>query len=149
MVNRTFYYQYDLDATTYKYGCYLEPVEGGGASGYGVQTSGSSVTVNAVAGTPLDPVTVGDRIWFFKSGGTILKRKIATKPSGAQITVDSAVDLSGGISKWVFEPFRIGVEVTDGWINVNGYSKRTILLSTDTIDAAGGLDLTIQGRIVG
>lgn len=140
---KQFYYNYDLDATTYKYGRIGGP-QGLPVQGkYGLSTVGSSTTVTAVAGTPFDPVNIGDVI-VFQKGETRIIRKVATKASGSSITVDTAVDLSGGYAGWFFYPFRIGTAATDGWHAIHPYSAVTIWVSITALSAAGGIDFTIE-----
>lgn len=143
--SKQFLYNYDLDSLSYKYGRI------GGASGlgcpgkYGAKTTGSSVTINAAAGTPFDPVNVGDLIVFFIPPDTKSLRKIATKVSGAQITVDTAIDLGTVGVPFDFYPFRIGSAAGDGWHAVQAYSSMTVWVSIAAVAAAGGVDLTIEG----
>jgi hypothetical protein len=141
-----FYYQYDLDATTYKYGRL------GGPTGlpcvkpdrYGAKTSGSSTTVTSAAGTPFDPVNVGDFLIFSIPPDTKLLRKVATKTSGAQITVDSAIDLGTVGVPFDHWPFRIGATANDGWHQVQMYTSITVHIYIPTVAAAGGVDVQIE-----
>ena len=142
--SKQFYYAYDLDATTYKYGRLGGPGGLPVQGKYGLETSGSSTTVTAVAGTPFDPVTALDMIVIVK-GETKYTRKVATKVDGTEITIDSAVDLTGGYSGWFFYPWRIGATNADGWHQVTGYEEMTVHIVIPTVAAAGGVDVQIQG----
>ncbi len=143
-----FYYAYDLDATSFKYGRIGGPDGLGCPSKYGAKTTGSSITVNAAAGTPFDPVNVGDMIVFFKPpDATPYIRKVATKASGAQITVDTAIDLGTVGVPFDFYPFKIGTGPGAGWHHVEMYSVMTLHVRIDNLAAAGGLDISIEGLV--
>jgi hypothetical protein len=139
---KIFYLNYDLDATTYKYGKVTGMHQGFG----GIKTTGSSVTVDAVVPGqgPFAALLVGDYIWFYLSDTNILKRRVATKPSNDQITVDTAVNLGTGIASWYFLPFRIGATDADGGHSVEAYETAFVEVEILTVAAAGGVDLTIE-----
>jgi len=146
--NGMFYKNYDLDATTYKYGRFRDQIQGVG----GVKTTGSSVTVNAVTsgiGT-FSGVKVGDLIVFYRSDTLIDVRKIATKPSNDQITVDTAVNLDNsgaGFGAWFFQSFDIGTTSADGWLPVQKFgSKKGVRVVIATLNAAGGMDVSIESK---
>jgi hypothetical protein len=142
--NKQFYYGHDVDTNTLKYGRLGSP-SGHMVSGKnGVETSGSSTTVTAIDGTPFDPVGVGDVIVFTEVPDTKTIRTVATKTSGAEITVDSAIDLSNGAA-FFFYPFRIGTTNSDGWHHVAAYSAITVHANLSALASTGGIDLVIEG----
>lgn len=140
---KTFYKNYDLDATTLKYGRIGDgtglPVQGK----YGLTGNGST-TVTAVAGTPFDPVLVGDLLDLFAPNDIALSRKVAAKASGSSITTDASV-ATNTYPAWQFWPFRIGATAADGW-HYCDYKTKSILVSIVTVAAAGGVDISIEGR---
>jgi hypothetical protein len=141
-----FYYQYDLDAVTFKYGRLGDP-QGHWIQGkYGLQTTGSSITVDRffTSGNPFGPVKVGDVIQFFLPPDTNYIRKVATKPSNIQITVDTAVDLGVTGLGWQFWPFRIGATNADGWHPVHHDAQLSVFVNWAT-KASDGLDISISG----
>ncbi len=145
---RQFYYQYDLGANTYKYGRIASfPVQGQ----YGVYTVGSSTTVVSTgAANAFGPVKVGDIIVFMQFPETQTIRKVATKVSNAEITVDTAIDLSltgslTGWPGWFFYPFTIGATTADGWHHVSALREKEVLVNIATLNAVGGMDISIEG----
>jgi hypothetical protein len=143
---RDFYFGYDLDATTLKYGRILERRDM--AQIGGVQTSGASATVtSAVALSKVfASVAVGDFVEFVISQ-VLTRRKVATKPDDDTITISGGnVNLTGGISAWYHRPFQIGTADTDGWHNVELYGRKSVKVDLNTLSAAGGLDISIEVR---
>lgn len=142
LVNKHFFRNYDMDATTFKYGRI------GGPQGYpipgknGVETSGASTTVTATDGTPFDPVNVGDIITFLTIDAKTIRR-VATKTSGAEITVDSSITLAEGTA-FIFEPFLVSADDADCWHHVQDLTNITVYLDGATIAAGGGVDWEIQ-----
>jgi hypothetical protein len=143
---KRFYYLFDPTAT-YAYGRIGSPSGHPIQGKYGVETSGASTTVTATNGTPFDPVKVGDLITFLTGDppeDTKTNRKVATKTSGSEITVDSNVTLSSG-TPWFFEPFTEGTAATDGWHSVNHFSAITIHYRLETL-ASTSIDILPEGR---
>lgn len=148
MEGKQFYYNYDLDSLSYKYGRIGDSTGLGIPGRYGVTTVGSSTTVTAVTAGALiafSMVKVGDIIVFEQPPDTKIIRKVATKVSAGEITVDTAVNLSAG-AFFFFYPFTIGTAAGNGWHHVQAYSSATIWVRIDTLAAAGGLDISIEGR---
>jgi len=147
---KLFYLNYDLDATTYKYGKITAPA--GGFQGFGgVKTTGTSTTIDAVTAgqKPFAPVLVGDYILFYIGETPTTRRRVVTKPSDDQITISGAgVTLGAGIASWYFFPFRIGATDEDGGHSVEGYETAFLELDFATIIAGGGVDVSaeIRGR---
>ena len=81
---------------------------------------------------------------YVVKGETNYIRKVATKVSNTEITVDTAVDLTAGYSGWFFYPWRIGTADTDGWHAIQGYPLVTVWVEIPTVAAAGGVTISIQ-----
>lgn len=149
VIQRAFYMNYNLDATTYKYQRIRGPFPGPG----GLLTSGSNVAVTAkVAGQGVfSPVKIGDILWI-RQGEVENKRKVATYTSPDAITVDSAIDLENGgagYASWDFLPVDIGAAVTDGWHRCSDlYTKQVSLIAT-ALGETDGITFRIEGQLYG
>jgi len=141
-----FYLNYDLDSASYKYG----RIDGRHQGFGGIKTTGSSVTIDAVvAGAgPFAPLLVGDYIWIHV-GETVYKRKVATKPSNDQITVNTAVNLGTGTAAWYFLPFEIGTTAEDGWQSTEGLTRAWLHFDFATIANAVDVSVEVRGRAPG
>ena len=141
-----FYLNYDLDSASYKYGRIGDRCQGFG----GIKTTGSSVTIDAVvAGSgPFASLLVGDYVWLYV-GETVYKRRVATKPSNDQITVNTAVNLGTGTAAWYFLPFRIGTGAEDGWQSTQGLTRALLLFDFATISDAVDVSVEVRGRTPG
>lgn len=146
---KQYYRRYDVGTVgaSYSYGRLGSP------SGHPVQgrnfvdTTASVVQVDAVDGTPFDPVTEGDIITFFspRPDGRI-ERTVAVKTSGIEIDVDAVVDLSspaGGFA-FMFMPFKNGTAVDDGWHHVAAWSAITVHARVETLNSTS-IDLIVEG----
>jgi hypothetical protein len=135
---------YDTLSTSLVYGRIDGPNQGYG----GVELVSASTTVNATTagiGT-FSPVAVGDFIWFM-NGETVIKRKVATKPSNDQITIDSTPGVTKSVAGWYFSPFKSGGTATDGWIPVHKFQgKVSVLVNIVSLGDAGGVTLQIEGK---
>jgi hypothetical protein len=144
LTNRYFFYDYDLDALTYKYGRVNDSCQGHG----GVETSGSSTTVTGVASTqpplPFGPLQVGYLVVFCQPPDTQYLRKVATKTSGAEITVDSAVTLTA-TGAWYYYPVNIGATSVHGWRKCSDYLSLQVNFSVETLASSGGIGYSIEG----
>lgn len=138
---KTFYLNYDLDATTFKYGKVTDRLQG-----FGGLTAVASVTINATnaGAAPFAPVLVGDYIQFQIGEAWSTIRKVLTKPSNDQITVSGGVLTFAGLTNWYFFPFRIGATAADGGHSTEAYSRAWIEFEIPTISAAGGVDYSIE-----
>lgn len=138
---KQFYKGYDPGAA-YFYGRLGDPSGQPVQGRNGVETAGASTTVTASHGTPFDAVTVGSIIVFCspRPDGKIV-RTVATKTSGSQISVDSAVTLSAGTS-FFFWPFKGGTTDNDGWHSVNAWSAITVFIDVATLGST-----TIEAQI--
>lgn len=139
---RSAFRNYDILATTYVYGRIDGPNQGGG----GVELVSASTTVNATTsgiGT-FAPVQVGDFLWFM-NGEAVIKRKVATKPSNDQITIDSTPGVTKSVAGWYFMPFSKGATATDGWIPIQKFKgKVSVLVDIVTLGDAGGATLKLE-----
>lgn len=136
--HRWLYKDYDLDATTYKYGRY----EGRQLQGRGtMSTSGSSTTI-AIADSGGAPLGVGDLLYIY-DGETLNERKVVTAGIDS-IVVDTAIDLDG-TPAWHFTKFKIGTADTDGWVRARHRSDLALLVEWAT-KASDGLDVQVQTR---
>lgn len=145
---KQFYYKYDLDSTSYKYGRLGDntglPVQGS----YGVKTSGSSTTVTSDAAgvaSTFAGVAVGDVIVFEQPPDTKLVRKVATVVDNGEITVDTAVNLGAGGASFFRYPWKIGTTTAFGWHPVQAYSAITLWVALTTLGHIDGVDISIEG----
>jgi len=150
LTNKQFYREYDLDALTYKYGR-LGDSQGFAVQGkWGAATSGSSTTVTSLAtGYAFGPANAGDTIIFRTPPDTTTIRKIATKVSPQEITVDTAVNLGTAGVAWEFVPFRIGATDADGWHHSRTKQGFSVFIHIATLAASGGVDAKVQGLLSG
>lgn len=146
LIQKRFYLDYDLDATTLKYGRMKGPYNGIS----GVKTVGNVVTVTGMVAAlgVFGAVKVGDRLLFVK-GETQLPRRCAVKTNANQIDVESAIDLDNGgngYPSWYHMPFDIGATDVDGWLSCEELvpGSKSIRIEASAIQAAGGLDISIE-----
>jgi hypothetical protein len=140
-----FVQSYDLASTSLIY-CRTSETElpGGGR----IKTSGSSTTVTAytVGETPFDPVAVGDLL-IIQYGGTVHTRTVATKASGASITVDSAITLTNG-AMYRYRDVACGTAAADGWVGIGNSDGCTVQITITSLNAAS-LQFQVEGIISG
>lgn len=146
---RFFYKAYDLDSTSFKYGRYgpVIPMANRGA----LQTTGSSTTVTGTGSlSQFAGATVGS-ILSIKAGGgaAAVERKVATIVDSNGITVNSAIDLTTPTCSWSMQRFDIGTADTDGWIPIDKYVTASLHIDIQTVAAAGGVDLIVEGAPYG
>lgn len=136
-----FYHSYDLDAATFKYGRCKGPFQGLGGI-----TAAASTTVNAsVAGKgTFSALRVGDYIWIRTNETTVVKRRVATKPSNDQITVSGGA-LTFTTSEWHFLPFDIGTGAEDGWRSLDGYERAFVEFDWTLADSLD-VEIAVRGR---
>jgi hypothetical protein len=140
LVQKWFYQDYDLDATTYKYGKLSDWRQGWG----GFSTSGSSTTVTAATagiGT-FAPLAVGDKVRFLIASGWV-ERVVTAVASPDSITVSSAIDASGGFSAWNYRSRSIGTAITSGLHSLAGLVDVTLYVNWVT-KAADSIVLSIE-----
>lgn len=119
---------------------------GGPIPGVGrIETSGSSVTVTAetAADDPFDPITAGDLL-VLTYGGTTYTRRVATKTSADEITVDTALNTTG--AAWGWYKASCGTAATDGWLDASGMWAGTFVVDVATINATS-VDYQVQCRV--
>jgi hypothetical protein len=145
---RTFVRTYDLAATSYIYCATSVPFEVTGARATTVL--GGSTTVTAVLPTDaFRQVAVGDDLVFSVDGNDYLRR-VTAKASNASLTVDSAVTLrlTTG-SPFSIQTRSCGTAVTDGWINVQGWTDKMVKLEAAALTGTGGVTWSIECRLSG
>jgi len=149
MIERVFYQNYDLDSLSFKYGKLFDRIQ---ADGPLKGTGGASTSLYSVSASypAFGPILVGDYIYIYTAENTIAKRRVATKPSNDEITVDSNVTVPlAGLASWYFASFRIGTADTDGWHSTNPLTRAFVNLDFPTITAAGGVDVSIEVKSLG
>jgi len=145
MIERVFYQNYDLDSLSYKYGKLFERIQGNPIKG----TGAASVSLYSVSDLypAFGPVLVGDYLYIYTAENTVAKRRVATKVSNDEITVDTVVTVPlAGLASWYFAQFRIGTADTDGWHPCQYDAEKEIHIDIATVAAAGGVDVLIQGQ---
>lgn len=149
--SKCFFYQYDLDATTYKYGRL------GDNTGQSVQpngaacTSGASTTLTSSTSDqyPYAGVDVGSPMVFQVPPDTSYIRKCATWTDNQNITVDTAITLGTTGRAFRFYPFHCGADDTlhtYGWHRVTGRNGCSVFVDIATLAAAGGVSVIVEGR---
>lgn len=141
LIQKWFYQDYDLDATTYKYGKLSAERQGYG----GFSTSGSSTTVTAATtgiGT-FAPLAVGDKVRFLIATGWV-ERTVAAVASPDSITVSSALDASGGFSAWYYRSRSIGTAIDSGIHSIAHLEDVTLYINWVT-KAADSIVMSIEG----
>jgi hypothetical protein len=140
LIQKWFYKDYDLDATTYKYGKLSDWRQGYG----GFATSGSSTTVTAVTsgiGT-FAPLAVGDKVRFLIDG-TWYERTVSTVTSPDSIVVSSAIETTGA-SAWYYRSRSIGTAITSGIHSIAHLEDVTLYVNWVT-KAADSIVMSIEG----
>jgi hypothetical protein len=151
--------RYDLDRPdTNPVFCKSVGLNGGLGSNWGsvpgrVTTSGSSTTVTEkVTGElPFAGLSVGDVLKVNRGAPgptTVDIVAITAKASGASITVDTAVNWSGGTagSQAFFRQPVCGQAATDGWFSVGAWEDFTVVVQFQQGDLGGGLDWRVECR---
>lgn len=145
--------RFDVDSDSYVYGKIIgtfgRAVDPAPISAQGkIQTSGSSVTVTATdaANTaPFAEVAVGDIIVVDRGTGVTDVRAVATRTDADNITVDTAVNWSGGFTFSYYKAVT-GTAATVGWIDVSGADEVLVTVKWEQGDLATSLDYIVQGR---
>lgn len=111
-----------------------------------IKTTGSSVTIDevTVGSNPFALVAVGDMIQV-KVGLTNYKRAVVTKPSAAQITVDTALDLSAGYA-WRYLSQRCGATAADGWFPADLFYQLNVVYDVEILNATS-LDVSLECQL--
>jgi hypothetical protein len=86
-----------------------------------IETSGSSTTVTGVnaADDVFTDIGVGDVLFTRTGAGVTSLRVVTAKASVDSITVNTAIDLTGGVN-WTYKKLACGTSATDGWIDATG-----------------------------
>ena len=82
--------------------------------------------------------------WPGKAPDTRSVRKVVTKTSGAEIVVDSAIDLGTVGVPFDFYPFKTGSADTSGWHATQMYTGITVYFDVPTLGATGGVDYSVE-----
>lgn len=136
-------FKYPLDSTSLIY-CKLTGERGDPFGpprnvGIRIKTTGSSATIDEFTAStnPFTDVAVGDVLSIPFSDGTTALRTVLTRASAAQITVDSAIDLSatGGFNFGYYD-LACGTTDNDGWIDVSGYGDKALTVSIEQENSA-------------
>lgn len=138
---------YDLTSASFTYPLLAVTPVAGAAN---IKTTGASVTFNeATVGTaPFALVKVGDLILVKNSAGTPVQKTVVTRPSDAQITVDSAADLGTAGVAFTFRSLTDGTGAAQGWLKVAQFSQKNFVFQIDTI-AAASIDVQIECKVCG
>ena len=103
-----------------------------------IDTTGSSITVDAVTGAtlPFADLVVGDLLIVRKDNSVTDMVWIIAKASGDQVTVNTAVDWSAG---YIFEWLDLvaGTGVDAGWISVSGFTNVQLTMQYEAGDLTG------------
>jgi len=144
-------YKYDLDSATLTF-CKLIGREGdpygGDKTGSGlVKTTGSStsITENTVGQNPFTDVAVGDMLVFRRPTGVVDRRIVVTRTDAANIVVETAIDLSGGVA-FRFRTLTCGTTATDGWVDASGSDHITVVYQIDQQNTTTGIDFRVDCR---
>jgi hypothetical protein len=111
-----------------------------------IKTTGSSVNVVANTATqgPFTNIAVGDVLLIDKGAGGKFNRVVATRADADTITVDTAVDLTGGF-EFRYLKTVCGATVTDGWIDASDYQAKSVSFNLEAATAlVGGIDFRIE-----
>lgn len=147
----TLVYTKDITDTSYSY-CVFKgaggdplgtPIPGIGR----IETSGSSTTVTAeTAGdAPFTNVAVGDLL-YITIGQTVYTRRVATRTSATQITVDAAIDTTG--SAWSWWDASCGATSADGWVGMTGAWAASWEIDVITLNATS-IGYQVQCKVGG
>jgi len=110
-----------------------------------IETVGSSTTVTAetASDNPFVSVAAGDMI-VINIAGVQTQRRVATKVSDDEITVDTAINTTG--STWGWYQNLCGTGVEDGWLNMVSAGAATTTVTVTTLNATS-IDYQVQCRI--
>lgn len=146
MITKTFFYLYDCDATTVKYGAFADWSPGR----FAISNSGSSTDVVAkTAGQgPFGPLSVGDIIAVRTDETTVERRVVATWTDADTIVVNANIDLSGnsaGYIPWEWKKRTLGANAGDAWVQANNWFDKVLKVDINTL-ASDSVDVMIQMR---
>lgn len=143
-------YVKDITDTSYSYckfagmnGDPFTPMPGIGR----IETVGSSTTVTAeTAGdAPFTSVLAGDLL-LITYGNATYRRRVATRVSATEITVDTAINTTG--ATWSWYKASCGATAADGWIGATGAWALTFEVAVTTINATS-IGYIVECRIGG
>jgi hypothetical protein len=142
-----FFLDYNLDSNTTIYGIVTgvnsNPFGGAIPGPARIKTSGSSTTVTSetVGDNAFAEVAVKDTIFIRDSAGVVSRRSVTARASADSITVDTAITLAASAFTWL----KTTTSATLGWIDISGYTRRTISFQYDQGDL-GSLSWRIECR---
>jgi hypothetical protein len=142
-----FFLDYNLSSATTLYGVVLgvnsNPFGGPMAGPARIKTSGSSTTVTSetASDNAFAEVVVGDTIFVRAGDGSVSRRSVTARASADSITVDTAITLAASAFTWL----RTTTSATVGWLDISGYTRRTISIQYDQGDL-GSLSARIECR---
>lgn len=144
---------YELDATAVTYCVLGSSRDSVTASLPNVKTTGSSVTVDAVSGSPFANVAVTDELTFYPGPDELpILRTVLTRASAAQITVANSVLIGADTVNlsvaagypWSYRTLTCGTGVANGWFGVSGFRNKTVFFQVDQLNATGGITFVLQ-----
>jgi len=147
-LQRTLFYKYDPNTTSFVYGKFLDPVK---VVGF-LATSGSSATTTALetsglGSTPFDVAAVGDVLLSVDAVGAGTYRTITAKASSTSVTVDTAWTLGAAGKAVKLLPFKSGdLNFADGWVFTGNFQEKTIKINILAITGTS-VDITIDGKM--
>lgn len=129
---RYFTSHYDLDSATTTY-CYMD----GPHDGSGTVTS-VGTTVTGSADDSFTPLKATDSIVVFQgvsgdSGG----KNVTAVASGTSMTIRNAPTVAYAADPWVYYQLNCGTAVTDGWVDVQGWTDKTIVVGVEAGASTG------------
>jgi hypothetical protein len=151
-----FAYEYDVDSATLTY-CRLagrnnNPFEGPIPGRGQAETTGSDTAINGLrdADDSFTFIEVGDVLQFIPVGASSPELRVVTAVTDVDnITVNSAVDLTGGVT-WAYWDLQCGTSLSDGWIDVrygttsNQHTGWGIGVQYNAGDLTGGLAMRVE-----
>jgi hypothetical protein len=142
-----FFLDFDVDDTNVIYGVVRgansDPFGGGIRGPAHIKASNSTTVTSQTNGdNAFAEVAVGDSI-FIRDSGTqlVTKLNVLARASADSITVDTAVTLADAAFTWL----KTTTSATVGWLDISGYTGRTITVQYDQGDL-GRLDVRIECR---
>lgn len=153
MIERILFYRWDnVENTNYRYGKFERFWVPGRKR---LTTSGSSTTVVTTISSSgvLKDVKVGDLVRMQRDVYSLTGRdivKITAKASDNSMTVSTAVNWdnsAAGYAPWEYLIAEVPASGTAaGWFYVGDCAAKTIYPVITTVAAAGGIDLTVEGK---
>lgn len=143
---KTFFLDYDLNATSYVYQVYGDEIQGRGF----IATVGSSTTVTASNGTPFAGLAAGYEITV-NLDGVETRRTISTWTSTTSIVVNTAINLSAqsGGYRFSWRSVTNGTATTNGWVPTGHLKNMDVVVVFTTLTGTDGVDVSVECRGLG